>query len=249
MKKLVIATFVFGFFFFANQKLSAQDDCCGFGSIFSSLVQSGIYGGYGLQQYDAKGLNLVIQESAGLSENFSDFETAWGWRLGANIIGFRQRDLLVTLKFYYQQVTEKQDADGTFQGEPANQELKLDVKNWNFGISLSYIINNHFDIRIFDLMLTFTNATFSSEITSTNAPPKQTWESPDTHTGFTANTGIVFYPLPPYISIEVIGGYSFFGVEKMEDTETSGSFGNTSDFIDAGGLFAMAVLTVGIPFN
>ena len=52
----------------------AQDDCCGVGSIFSSLIQSGIFGGYGIQMYDAKGLNEVLPSEVG----FKDYGTAMG---------------------------------------------------------------------------------------------------------------------------------------------------------------------------
>jgi hypothetical protein len=43
------------------------------GSIFSSLLQSGIFGGYGVQQYGAAGWKDIIQNTPGLAENFSDF--------------------------------------------------------------------------------------------------------------------------------------------------------------------------------
>lgn len=250
MKSKITVFFSTGILLFTlNQNLNAQDDCCGLGSVFSSLVQSGIFGGYGIQQYDALGLNEVIENTPGLAENFNEFGTAWGWRLGANIIGIREDNILLTLKFYYQQATEKQEATGTYQGNPATQKLQLDIKNWNIGMSFSYVLSKNFDIRIADLLLTFTNATFKNEIRTANGPPEDKYESPDTHTGFTFDAGLVFYPLPPYIAIEVLGGYSLFAVEKVQLEGNNSFFPSNSDFIDGGGFFAVAVLTVGIPFN
>jgi len=228
-------------------KLSAQNDCCGMGSIFSSIMQSGIFGGYGIQQYSAEGWNDYIS-SSGLSENFSDYGSAHGWLVGANLIGIRQKDFLVALKFYYQSVSEKQDADGTYLGEPATQELDLTINNWSLGVSFSYILNNNFDFRIFDALMRFTSADLTNKIRYASGSVTDEYSSPDANIGFTFDTGLVYYPLPPYISIEVVGGYSIFSVKSMED-ENGNELNTTSDFIDGGGFFANAVLTFGIPFN
>ena len=109
----IIAVFII--IIVSQSSLKAQDDCCGMGSIFSSLLQSGIFGGYGVQMYDAKGLNEVLP-----SEDFRDYGTSWGWRVGANIIQLQQQDLMMGLKFYYQQTTEKQSI--------TDQEIKMDLK-------------------------------------------------------------------------------------------------------------------------
>jgi hypothetical protein len=181
-----------------QSSLKAQDDCCGMGSIFSSLLQSGVFGGYGVQMYDAKGLNEVLP-----AEGFKDFGTSWGWRVGANIIQLQQKDLMMGLKFYYQQTTEKQSIN--------DQEIKLDLKQLNLGISFSYIVNNNFDIRVFDALMTWTNVELTNDVQGFE---KDVYKSPGSNIGFTFDTGIVFYPLPPYLSIEVIGGYSFFSVDE-----------------------------------
>jgi len=210
----------------------AQDDCCGVGSIFSSLLQSGIFGGYGVQMYSAEGLN------AELPEGFEEYGTAMGWRIGANIIQLRREQLLIGLKFYYQQMTETQDATG--------QEIQLDLKQWNLGMSFSYIVSNSFDIRIFDAMLSWTSA----EVKNTGEGFEDiVFKSPEASIGFTADAGIVFYPFPPYVSLEVLGGYSIFSVDKVNLESGSSGQSTINDFVDGGGFFAVAVLTVGIPFN
>src|SRR3972149_3901486 len=135
MSRAVSVLILVSFLIISSSPVKAQDDCCGIGTIFSSLVQSGIYGGYGMQQYSAEGLN------GSLDENFKDFGTARGWRVGANLVGFRQKEFLVALKFHYQSVRESQKATGTYNGEEATQELTLDINNWNLGMSLSYILN------------------------------------------------------------------------------------------------------------
>ena len=146
---LLAAGLFFGIFSIDSR---AQDDCCGVGSIFSSLLQSGIFGGYGIQTYDAKGLNEVLPSETG----FKDYGTAMGWRVGANIIQIRREQLLMGLKFYYQQMTETQDI--------TDHEIKLDITQWNLGISFSYIINNNFDIRIMDILMSWTNAELTNSV-------------------------------------------------------------------------------------
>lgn len=232
----------------SQSSLKAQDDCCGMGSIFSSLLQSGIFGGYGIQQYSAAGWNDIIQNTPGLAENFKDFGFAHGWMVGANIIQIRHENLLVGLKFYFQSFTENQEATGTYEGEEAKQELDLKLNNWNLGMSLSYIISKNFDFRILDVYMSFPSSRLKNEIRTASANLKDEYESSGTNIGFTFDTGIVFYPAPPYLSIEIVGGYSLFTIESMK-LKDGGELTSTQDFIDGGGFFANAVLTVGIPFN
>jgi len=235
VKNIFTVFLVAGFLFVAYTPDSrAQDDCCGVGSIFSSLLQSGIFGGYGIQTYDAKGLNKVLPSEGG----FKDYGTALGWRVGANIIQIRREQLLMGLKFYYQQMTENQNI--------TDHELKLDLKQWNLGISFSYIINNSFDIRIMDILMSWTNAELTNSVEGFE---DDIYKSPESKIGFTADAGIVYYPFPPYFSIEILGGYSLFSVEKVNIEGTTSNLTTINDIVDGGGFFAVAVLTVGIPFN
>ena len=59
----------------------------------------------------------------------------------------------------------------------------------------------------------------------------------------------VYYPFPPYLSFEVLGGYSLFSVEKVNLEGTTSNLTTINDIVDGGGFFAVAVLTVGLPFN
>lgn len=229
-----------------SSPILAQDDCCGMGSIFSSLLQSGIFGGYGFQQYSAEGLNGLTSANPILAENFKDFGFAHGWRAGANIIGIRRDDLLATFKVYYQSVKELQEA-GT--GDET-QDLELELNSWALGLGLSYIVNNNFDIRILDALMTFNSSNLTNDIHSVSGgDSKQEFESTESNIGFSFDAGLVYYPFPPYIAIEAIGGYSFFAIETMRDKEDFIDLETNGDFIDGGGFFAAAVLTIGIPFN
>lgn len=233
-----------------SPKLSAQDDCCGMGSIFSSLLQSGIFGGYGFQQYSAKGWNDYVSENLE-SENvsFEDFGFTHGWLVGANLIQLRHDDLMIGLKFYFQSLTETKEAEGFYNGNEATQELEVKINNWNLGMSLSYILSKNFDYRIADIYMSFPSSTLKNEIRTSVETIRDEYESSGTNIGFAFDTGIVFYPAPPYISIELIGGYSFFTIESMSLKDGGSELILTEDFIDGGGFFANAVLTVGIPFN
>lgn len=234
MRKLFTIVFVGIFIFLGSSSLKAQDDCCGVGSIFSSLIQSGIFGGYGVQMYSAQGLNDVTVNIEGIK----DFGTAMGWRVGANIIQLQREQVMVGFKFYYQSMSEKQTLTG--------QDMKLDINQWNLGMSFSYIVNNSFDIRIFDAYLSWTSA----ELTRTgDGFDDIVFRSPESNIGFTADAGIVYYPFPPYISLEVLGGYSFFSVDKANLEEGDDAIDQIKDIVDGGGFFAVAALTIGLPFN
>ena len=250
MRKLVVISIISLFSLCDSTLLKAQNDCCGLGSVFGSLLQSGIFGGYGFQQYSAKGFNDFLSEynvETGLG--FKDFGNAYGWRVGANIIQFRQRDFLIGVKLYYQSVKETQDQSGTYQGETATQEFEMELTSWGFGMSFSYIINSNFDIRILDAIMTVNDVLFTNTIKSSNAPPKDEYTNETGNIGFSADAGIVWYPFPPYLSIEVLGGYSLFSMESVRDDDFESFPTGNEDFIDGGGFFAFAVLTIGIPFD
>ena len=244
MKKiLTIFCLALALVFNFSSRIYSQNDCCGLGGVFSSLIQSGIFGGYGLQQYSAKGLNEVLPNNVG----FKDYETAWGWRVGANLIQLRQSNMLVGLKFYYQLLTETQDkAEQDF-----TQEISLDISQWNLGMSFSYILSQAFDIRIFDAYLSWTSAKLSNKFKMDNPPEDDVYKSPESSIGFTADAGLVWYPIPSatFISLEVLGGYSIFSVDRADLEAGSSSLRSIQDIIDGGGIFATAVLTVGIPYN
>jgi len=161
-----------------------------------------------------------------------------GWRVGANIIQLQREQLLIGLKFYYQAMKEKQDVTG--------QDMILDITQWNLGMSFSYIINNSFDIRIFDAMLSWTNAKLTRTGDGFN---DIVFKSPESSTGFTADAGVVYYPFPPYVSLEVLGGYSIFSIDKVNLEEGQSNLSTINDIVDGGGFFAVAVLTIGLPFN
>jgi len=234
VNKLVIVLFISVFSFSSTTLLKAQSDCCGLGSIFQNMVQSGIFGGYGIQQYSAKGLNEVLPSELG----FKDFGTAWGWRVGANILGFRQKDILISLKFYYQSMTETQNV--------TEQEIKLIHTQFSLGMSFPYIISKSFDIRIFDVYIIWNNAELTNAVEGFD---DRVYESPETNIGFTADGGLIYYPFPPYISLGILGGYSIFSIDEIILEEGESSLTTINDFIDGGGFFAMAVITIGIPFN
>ena len=145
---------------------------------------------------------------------------------------------MMGLKFYYQSMTEKQDISG--------QEIKLNLTQWNLGMSFTYIISNSFDICIFDALISWTNAELTNTIEGFD---DRVYKSPETNTGFTADAGLVYYPFPPYVSLEVLGGYSMFSIDKVTLKEGQSNLSTIDDLVDGGGFFAVAVLTAGLPFN
>lgn len=243
-----------------SQKTFAQDDCCGIGSLFGSLLRSGISGGYGIQQYSAEGWNNYISvynqnRVSTLTKQMDDFGSAKGFRIGANLLQIQTDQVLVGFKFFFQRMTEENEATADISAGTARREYELNMNTWAIGGSVSYVVSKYFDIKIADLMVTFTSTELKNREIFPNQPvSEQILESPETSTGFIFGSGVVFYPLPPYISIELNGGYSLFSVDEMEFENGArlsvdeNSNEVMTNFIDGGGFFAFAQLNVGIPF-
>jgi len=116
-------------------------------------------------------------------------------------------------------------------------------------MSFFYIISKNFDYRIADIFISWTGAELTNSFTTANALSDGVYKSSGSNTGFTFDTGVVWYSFPPFLALEVLGGYSIFTVDKLVLEEGSSELTEISDVIDVGGFFAVAVLTIGIPFN
>ena len=103
-------------------------------------------------------------------------------------------------------------------------------------------------------MVTWTSADLINKYTDVTSSTEQKLSSPESAVGGSFATGLVFYPLPPYVSIEANVGYSLFSIDEMrfDDQSSLQVDENTSElmtnFIDGGGLFAFIQLNVAVPF-
>lgn len=238
----------------------AQDDCCGIGSIFSMLVQSGIQGGYGLQQYSAAGWNHYVdvynqQRTETLTKNMDNFGTAMGFKIGVNLIRIQQEEILFDLKLAYSWMKELNEATADLpSGGSAKREYELKLGTFGTGFGISYVLSKYFDIKILDAMITWTSADLINKYTDVTSSTEQKLSSLESSIGGSFATGLVFYPLPPYVSIEANVGYSLFSIDEMRfDDQTSLQVDEITselmtNFIDGGGLFLFIQLNVAVPF-
>ena len=244
-----------------SSSIRAQDDCCGVGSIMGMLFNSGIYGGYGIQMYSAEGLNHYIdvynsKRTATLTKQMEDFGQVKGFRVGANIFQFLIDDILFGMKVSYQWMKEENEARANLTtGGTARREYDLTLKQFDIGMSFAYYASRHFDIKIADVFITWNSADFVNRLVELNNTTEQKLTNPENTIGFNAATGLTFYPLPPYISLEATVGYAFFSIDEMQfesgsllqvDEDTPEAMTN---FIDSGGLYAFIQLNLAIPFN
>ena len=259
MKKIIVVLSLF--VVFVNPTLFAQSTaCCGLDFFAGMLLQSGVYGGYGVQQFSATGLNDYIkvynQNRPNLIKKMDDFGFTHGWKFGANLIQILDERMLYGLNFYLQQTREKHEASTTLTNNiPAKREYTTTLSSYGFGVSISYVINRSFDYKIADIKMSWNKAKLVNKYTEgTNPSTEQVLKNPDANIGGAISTGLVYYPFPPYISLEANVGYSYFTIDEIQ-FESSGQYlarnensnEKMDNFIDGGGFFAFAHLNIAIP--
>lgn len=259
MKKAIITFSLFSALFISTKVSYAQ--CCGADAVLAMLVQSGINGGYGIQYYNPTGLNGYIDAynlkyTSTLKTKMDNFGTAMGFKVGANLVQFQQDNILIGLKVAYNQMNEKNSATADISpGITAKREYDLTLRTFGVGFATSLIMSKRLDIKFLDAMLTWNSVKLLNKYSDPTTSTEEKLESPESKIGYTVGAGLTFYPLPPYISIEATGGYSFFSIPEMKFD--SGQFLTQSpdinvkmdNFIDGGGFFAFIQLNLAVPFN
>lgn len=243
-----------------NSSFVKAQSCCGLDYAAGMLLESGVYGGYGVQTFQPTGLNDYIkvynQNRPALTKNMDKFGFAHGWRVGANIFQIESGKMLYGVNAFYQQMQEKNEAAATLTNDvSAKREYSLTLISYGFGIAVSYIINKNFDFKIADVKINWNNAKLVNRYTEgINPATEEVLKNPDANIGGQISTGILYYPFPPYVSIEANAGYSYFKINEMK-FEASGQFlarnensvEKMDNFIDGGGFFAFAQLNIAIP--
>lgn len=259
MKNAYVFIVVFLFTFF-TPIIKAQSACCGLDFLGGMLLESGVSGGYGVQQFSAAGFNEYIRvyndNRPALTKKMDEFGFAHGWRVGANLLQLQDDHMLYGLNFFYSQLQEKHEATAVLTNNiPAKREFALTLISYGFGISFSYVINNSFDFKIADVKISWNNAKLINKFTEgTNASTEEVLKNPEANIGGQISTGLLYYPFPPYISLEANVGYSYFTIDEMQFESTmqflasnENSNEKMDNFIDGGGFFAFAQLNIAIP--
>jgi hypothetical protein len=258
MKKAVFSLYVF-LIFLGNTKITSAQ-CCGADFLVSMMVQSGVNIGYGVQRYDPSGLNNYIylynqKYISRLTTQMGEFGTATGFKFGANLVQFQLDEFLVSIKGSYQQMREKNSAVcGLAMGGNANEEFDLTLNSLGLGISTSLRLSRRIEIKFLDAMITWNSAKLIDNYSDPFATTEQKLGSPKSKIGLSLGGGLTFYLVPPYISLEALGGYSFFALSEMQfDTgELLAQYENgpaIKNFVSSGGVFAFIQLNLAIPLK
>ena len=220
----------------------------------------GGYVGYGYQKYDSGSLNEAItffneQVSDGSSETIPEFGNAHGYRLGINFFRARFSGAFLSLKGYYEILSENRNFSYASGSESINSELDLDLKSWNVGIDFGIPITNDLSWKIVEGSLHFNtaNSTFKPNLNDNSSDRKYSNDSPEL--GYSISTGFVFSVIDNFVSLEGTAGYKYFKIKQMTDSEGNNfylhSYGSrefeNSDFINGGGFSASVQLNVGFP--
>ena len=238
--------------------LEAQDECCGLGSIMGMLVQTGISGGYGIQNYNAEGLNQYInifnRNRPELQTKMGNFGEAKGYKVGLNIVQFLVNKWVIGLRFHYQWTKEKNNSEAITPNGKVISEFELNVTQLALGFTLSYYIGKYFDVKILDIMATSNAANMMNRYRDDLVSTELKLKTPSSSIGLNTGAGFTVYILPPYIGIETTAGYSFLKVNSIAFesggalTKNESTAEPMSNFISSGGFFAFAQLNLAIPF-
>lgn len=227
---------------------------------FGCLGLVGGFGGYGVQQYEAKGLNgyfehFNVKMKDSLINPVDDFKQAMGFRVGINVFRADISGFILTVKGFYQFLNEKKDAEMNLANGQAFISSELQLNHFGAGIDIGLSLSQALNWKVIDASVLFNSA----QLTNTrNYPGIATqinkYESEETSIGYTIGTGVIFYLIGKYVSLEALAGYTVFTINRMrlEGTETYLTVNEDSNvilerLIDNGGFNAVIQLNIGIP--
>lgn len=220
---------------------------------FGCLGLSGIYGGYSIQKYDAKGLNQFLQDGgysdqAGMVNDI--FKEGAGFRIGANIFRVQSSGSFLTVKGYYQFIREKENLKNELDGHPTLNRFELKMDHWGVGVDFGTALFSIMDWKIIEGGVNFYKTRLTHEIAFENgAETEDKYELPKTTIGYYAGTGFVLHVIPGYLSIEGTATYSYVEIDylwRKSDYVALPNNGSTK-FVENGGFSSVIQLNLGVP--
>lgn len=246
MKKSFLYT-VLLLFFVTSASLNAQT----FG--FGCLGLSGFYGGYGIQTYEASGLNSSIplryNSVDGIEDDFK-FEQATGFRFGANILRADFDVVFLTAKAFYQFSKENKSANYTLAGTYTEFDFELSSNHWGVGIDFGVPVFSFADLKIIEGGVTFYQIEYKEKLKMDDgSSTEETFNNDGPDIGYYVGTGLILNLIEGYISLEGTAMYHFLSVDKLE-SENGSVYPLSSinkSFLEKGGFGAAVQLNIGFP--
>jgi hypothetical protein len=259
MNKLFMAVLILMTALLFSPKSYGQ--CCTAESIVSMMLQSGINAGYGIQTFDAAGLNNYIniynqKYSSSLKSSLGSFGKAVGPKFGLHALQVHLDQLFLSLRINYGQYKEKNSLERiSILGSNIKEDFDLRLTSVGVGIVSSLIVGKRFDIKFLDAMVTWNTAKLTNTYEDPLVSTEQKLESVRSYVGFSAGAGFTFYFIPQYLALETTGGYSLFSIPEMQFEEgellAESPDGGTAmrNFISSGGWFASVQLNLSVPIR
>lgn len=252
-KQLKILILIFPFIMMSFQSSFAQS----FG--FGCFGFVGGYGGYSYQVYQPGYLNDQIKVfnlayGDGTNQIISDYGTVAGYRLGINFFRANFSGFFVSLKGYYESLSENKSFTFTAANVETKSELDVNLKSWNVGIDFGIPITNFLSWKIVDGTLNFNSARLvhKPNLNDNTQDIKYTSNSPEL--GYSIATGFLISVIEDFVSIEGSAGYRHINIKTLANGNGStfllrpeGARNESEDFIKGGGFSAVLQLNVGFP--
>ena len=219
---------------------------------FGCLGLSGFYSGYGVNTYEATGLNqnLKLTFPQVGSSSVPEFTQGQGFRAGANILRAQFDNVFFTAKGFFQFSKESKSYDITGTVEPSKTEYELSSNHWGIGIDFGFPIFSFLDLKLAEGGITFYNIEFKEKSFTGGIEVSETvYSNDETKVGYYVGTGLIINLIEGYISLEGTAMYHFYQVEsvKKSDGTLYPNVSSSNPFIEKGGFAASVQFNIGFP--
>lgn len=241
-KFLFIVLFLFGYSY-------ANAQTFGFGC----LGLSGFYGGYGINTYEATGLNSslsAVYNSSSFNGDPVKFEQSTGFRFGANILRANFDYVFLTAKGFFQFAKESHSRNYTTGEDPTVFDFELTSNHWGVGIDFGFPVFSFLDLKLVEGGITIYNVEYKEKVTVNETEiTETTYSTDDTEVGYYLGTGLILNLIEGYVSIEGTAMYHFYEIGEMTNNSNTAYPISSVDqpFIEKGGFAAALQLNIGFP--
>ncbi len=226
---------------------------------FGCLGFVGGFAGYSYQEYQPgyfndqiRAFNLAKVNNA--TQLIPEFGKAQGYRLGINFFRAKFSGVFVTMKGYYEMLSEHHSFTHQELNGVLNSELELNLKSWSVGLDFGIPISKMISWKIVEGNLHFHSAKLNYKPDLANNVLDLKYENGSPEIGYSIATGFVISIIENFASLEGTAGYRFFKIKQLSGNNGESFYlvqdneqGTNNDFIKAGGFNAIIQLNVGFP--
>lgn len=226
---------------------------------FGCLGFVGGIAGYSYLEYQPGYLNDQINAfntttSNNTAQIIPQFGKSDGYRLGINFFRAKFSGVFVSLKGYYEMLSEQHSFSHLQSNQAINSELEFDLKSWSIGLDFGIPISKMISWKIVEGDIHFHSArlTYKPDLANGFYDIKFNNDSPEI--GYSIGTGFVISLIQNFASLEGTAAYRFFKIKQMTGANgesftllQNSDQTSASDFIKAGGFNAIVQLNIGFP--